>query len=188
MTGDNSTRVTVRLKTGTGRLQGTTTVTVVRGIARFKGLTDKKAESIVLVFGSGTLSKATSKKITISSGLIKGKIVGADAKVKETGQAMSRLAIRGASFSATTRPHAGVAVTPRSRQSSAPPAGGASWLQAVGTANRASVVVRADSAPLRVRAELKASLAAYLVAERHTRSDRNNAFSTYWPGMLNWEN
>ncbi len=74
-TGDNSTRVTAGLKTGMGPLHGTTTVRVVGGIARFSGLADNKAGSIVLVFTSGTLAKATSNKITISSGSGKGMVV-----------------------------------------------------------------------------------------------------------------
>jgi len=80
-TGDNSTRVRVGLKTGTGPLLGTTTVTVAGGIAAFSGLADKTAGRIVLVFGSGTLARAASNKITISRDPGKAMAIGASTKV-----------------------------------------------------------------------------------------------------------
>ncbi len=86
------------------------------------------------------------------------------AKAKETNRAKDRHAIRGSSLPATTKPRTRVAVTARSRESSAVPAGEASSLEAVATANRASALVEADSAPVRVPPKLKASLAAYLSA------------------------
>jgi len=163
-TGDNSTQVTAGLRTGTGPLQGTTTVRVSGGIATFTNLADNKAETIVLVFTSNGLAKATSNPITISSVSPERMIIAAEAKVKETSRAKNGHAIRGARLPAKTKPHARVAVTQRQRlrQSGALPAGEGSSLQAVATANRASAVVRADSAFVRVPAELKARLLVYL--------------------------
>jgi len=171
-TGDNSTQVTASLRTGVGPLQGTTTVTVVGGIATFTNLADNMVETITLLFTSPGMAKATSNPINITDPP-SGQVVGglAKAKVKETSRAKDRHAIRGASVPATTRPHAHVAVTPRPRQSSAVPAVEASSLQAVATADRARADVRADSASVRVPAELKASLLAYLIALKHAGSD-----------------
>ena len=59
-TGDNSTVVTARSQSGTGPLQGTTTVTVSGGVATFTNLADNKAETISLDFTSGGLTNATS--------------------------------------------------------------------------------------------------------------------------------
>ena len=64
--GDNTTQVTVSLRTGTGPLLGTTTVTAFGGIATFTNLTDDKAESIILVFTASGLVKAQSNQITVS--------------------------------------------------------------------------------------------------------------------------
>jgi len=171
--GDNSTRVTVGLKAGTGPLHGTTTVTVAGGIAGFSALADDKAESIVLVFTSGTLAKATSTKITISSGSRKRMIKGVKATVKETSRAMSRHAIRGSRLPATTIPHARLAMTSHPRQPSVVPASEVSSLAACATANGVSAVVGAASLPVRVPAELKASVATYFVARLHADCDVN---------------
>ena len=56
-TGDNSTVVTASLASGTGPLQGTTTVTVSGGVATFTNLADNKAETISLNFTSGSLTE-----------------------------------------------------------------------------------------------------------------------------------
>ncbi len=64
--GDNTTQVTVSLRTGTGPLLGTTTVTASGGIATFTNLTDDKAESIILLFTASGLVKAQSNQITVS--------------------------------------------------------------------------------------------------------------------------
>ncbi|HEY1861068.1 MAG TPA: DUF4214 domain-containing protein [Gemmataceae bacterium] len=65
-TGDNSTHVTALLHSGSGPLQGTTTVTVSGGLATFTNLADNKAETISIDFTSGSLTKATSSAIAIS--------------------------------------------------------------------------------------------------------------------------
>jgi len=65
-TGDNSTVVTASLESGTGPLQGTTTVTVSGGVATFTNLADNKAETISLDFTSGSLTNATSTNIVVS--------------------------------------------------------------------------------------------------------------------------
>jgi hypothetical protein len=83
-TGDNSTNVTVKLKTGTGPLDGKTTVTVANGIAKFAGLADKKAETIVLDFTSGTLAQLTSNKTAISSSSGPAQVVRGLATVNDT--------------------------------------------------------------------------------------------------------
>ena len=66
-TGDNTTQVTARSNTGTGPLQGTTTVTVSGGIATFTNLADNTAETISLQFTSSpVLTAATSNNIVVS--------------------------------------------------------------------------------------------------------------------------
>ena len=65
-TDDNSTQVSVSLRVGAGPLLGTTTVTVSGGIATFTNLRDDKVESIVLVFTSFSLVKATSNSLTVN--------------------------------------------------------------------------------------------------------------------------
>jgi len=65
-TGDTSTVVTATLHSGTGPLQGTTSVTVSGGVATFTSLADDKAESISLEFSSGSLTNATSTNIVVS--------------------------------------------------------------------------------------------------------------------------
>ena len=66
-TGDNTTQVTAALHTGTGPLQGITTVTVSGGVATFTNLSDNKAETISLQFTSvPALTAATSNNIVVS--------------------------------------------------------------------------------------------------------------------------
>jgi glucose/arabinose dehydrogenase len=65
-TGDSSTLVTVSLASGTGPLQGTTTVAVSHGVATFTNLADSTAETISLKFTSGSLMSATSNNIVVS--------------------------------------------------------------------------------------------------------------------------
>ncbi len=168
-TGDNSTPVTAALRTGTGPLQGTTTVTVSGGIATFSNLADNTAETIILIFTGPGLAKATSNPITINSGTHPKVVrdvanVNLTTKVSETSQANHGRAIRGESLLATTRPHARLAATLRRRRSIGVPAGEASSIDADSIANRASAAVKADSAPVRVSAELKRNLAAYLLS------------------------
>jgi subtilase family serine protease len=66
-TGDNSTVVTASLASGTGPLQGSTTVAVVGGIATFTNLTEKKAGAIVLNFTSGSLTPSKSNSIDVTA-------------------------------------------------------------------------------------------------------------------------
>ena len=67
-TGDSSTTVTAALATGTGPLQGTTTVTVAGGIASFTNLKDNKAETISLGFSSVPVhTAATSNNVVVSA-------------------------------------------------------------------------------------------------------------------------
>ncbi len=65
-TSDNSTVVTATLESGTGPLEGTTTVTMSGGVATSTNLADDKAETISLAFSSGSLTNATSTSIVIS--------------------------------------------------------------------------------------------------------------------------
>ena len=65
-TGDSSTTVTAGLQSGTGPLKGTTTVTVAGGIATFVNLADNTAETIKLLFTSGSLTQVTSHNIAVS--------------------------------------------------------------------------------------------------------------------------
>jgi hypothetical protein len=67
-TGDNTTRVTVGLKSGTGPLGGTTTITVSGGVATFTNLFDNRAETISLLFTSvPALKTAISSNIVVSA-------------------------------------------------------------------------------------------------------------------------
>ena len=66
ITSDNSTVVTVGLRSGSGPLQGTLTATVSAGVAKFTNLADDTAETISLKFTSGTLASATSNNIVVS--------------------------------------------------------------------------------------------------------------------------
>ncbi len=67
-TGDNSTVVTASLQSGAGPLQGTISATVSGGVATFTNLTDNKAETISLIFSSGSLTIATSTNIVVGPG------------------------------------------------------------------------------------------------------------------------
>jgi len=176
-TGDNSTQVTASPRVGTGPLQGRTTVAVSGGIATFTNLADNTAETITLVFTSPGLAKATSNPIIVGPRMGNAQVVvglakvDLTAKVMETSQAKRRHAIGGARLPAKTKPHALGAVTQRQRQSGDGPDSEASTIEAVATANRARAVVRADSVFIRVSAELKARLLAYLIAPGHAGSD-----------------
>jgi hypothetical protein len=65
-TGDSTTEVTAALRTGSGPLLGTTTVTVSGGIATFKNLADDKAEIITLMFAGVPLHSVVSNSIKVS--------------------------------------------------------------------------------------------------------------------------
>src|SRR5262249_54926852 len=65
MMSDNTTQVVASLNTGTGPLQGTTTLTVSNGVASFANLSNNKAETISLDFTSAGLTKATSNNIQV---------------------------------------------------------------------------------------------------------------------------
>lgn len=58
-TADNSTQITVVIETGSGTLRGTTTVTVVNGVATFNDVYDTVSGTITLSFESGTLAPVT---------------------------------------------------------------------------------------------------------------------------------
>ena len=68
-TGDNTTVVTAALDSGTGPLQGTSTATVSGGVATFTNLADDTAETLSLLFTSGSLTSATSNNIVVSAGV-----------------------------------------------------------------------------------------------------------------------
>ena len=63
---DNTTLVTASLKTGTGPLDGTTSVAVKGGLAMFTNLTDDTVETISLGFAGGGLTAAPSSNIVIT--------------------------------------------------------------------------------------------------------------------------
>src|SRR5262249_18803179 len=65
-TNDTTTQVRPSLHSGSGPLQGTTTVTISGGIATFTDLAANKAETISLDFISGSLTNATSAAVTVS--------------------------------------------------------------------------------------------------------------------------
>jgi hypothetical protein len=71
ITSDDTTQVTASLRFGAGPLFGTTTVTVSAGVARFGAgtyapLRDNRAETITIVFSSGTLIAASADPIVIT--------------------------------------------------------------------------------------------------------------------------
>ena len=66
-TGDSSTVVTASLHTGAGSLQGTTSVTVSGGIARFTNLSVGQAGTVSLEFTGGGLTAGSSSAIAVSS-------------------------------------------------------------------------------------------------------------------------
>src|SRR5439155_21893695 len=63
---DTSTVVTAARNTGTSSVQGTVTATANNGVATFSNLSYNKAETITLVFTSGTLTSANSGNIIVS--------------------------------------------------------------------------------------------------------------------------
>jgi len=63
---DNLTVVTAARGLGTGTLQGTTNVTSVNGVASFSNLSYPQAETITIVFSSGSLTSVTSGSIVVS--------------------------------------------------------------------------------------------------------------------------
>ena len=65
-TADSSTVVTAALESGSGSLLGTTTVTVSGGVATFTGLADDTAESIALLFTSGSLTPGISGTVVVN--------------------------------------------------------------------------------------------------------------------------
>ncbi len=66
--GDNSTAITASVTFGNGPLLGTTTVTVVGGVATFTGLADPTVGTISLGFAGGGLSVGPSNLIAINPG------------------------------------------------------------------------------------------------------------------------
>ena len=64
-TGDNSTVVTAALHNGAGTLEGTTSVAVSGGVARFTNLADSEAGTISLDFTGGGLSAGPSSPIAV---------------------------------------------------------------------------------------------------------------------------
>ena len=66
-TGDNSTLITATLASGTGSLQGTTSVTVKGGVAAFTGLAASGTATVTLEFISRSLTPASSNPINVTS-------------------------------------------------------------------------------------------------------------------------
>jgi hypothetical protein len=67
-TGDNSTIVTASRGSGTGTLQGTTAATVNAGVATFTDLSYPLAETMKILFTSGSASNALSGNVVVSAG------------------------------------------------------------------------------------------------------------------------
>ncbi len=67
-TGDSSTVVTAARGSGTGTLQGTTTATASGGAASFSNLSYPVAETMTVLFTSGSLSNTTSSSVAVSAG------------------------------------------------------------------------------------------------------------------------
>ncbi len=65
-TGDNSSAITASLASGTGPLQGTTSITVKGGVAAFTNLYDNTAGAITLAFSGGGLTSPATGSITVS--------------------------------------------------------------------------------------------------------------------------
>ena len=63
---DSSKVVTAAIESGAGSLLGTTSVTVSGGVATFTGLADNTAESITLLFTSGSLTPAVSGTVVVN--------------------------------------------------------------------------------------------------------------------------
>jgi hypothetical protein len=66
--GDNITVVTAASSSGTGTLQGTTTATASSGVASFSNLSYPVAETMKILFSSGSLTNATSGNVVVSAG------------------------------------------------------------------------------------------------------------------------
>ncbi len=66
VTTDNSTVVTASLATGAGTLNGTTTATVVNGVASFNDLEDNTAGALTLQFAAGNLPAVVSNSSVVS--------------------------------------------------------------------------------------------------------------------------
>ena len=66
ITGDNATMVTASLASGAGPLEGTTSVTVIGGVATFTNLADKLAETISLNFSAAGLTAGPTANIVVS--------------------------------------------------------------------------------------------------------------------------
>ncbi len=67
-TGDSSTVLIASLGTGNGPLQGTTSITLVGGIATFTNLANNSAGAMSLVFAGGGLSAGPSNNVSVSPG------------------------------------------------------------------------------------------------------------------------
>ncbi len=65
---DNTTVVNAARGVGSGALQGTTNVTAANGVATFANLFHAKAETITVVFSSGSLTSVVSGSILVSAG------------------------------------------------------------------------------------------------------------------------
>src|SRR5207244_2534674 len=65
---DSSTIVTAARGAGTGTLQGTTTATASGGVASFSSLNYPVAQTMTVVFSSGSLSNATSLNVLVGAG------------------------------------------------------------------------------------------------------------------------
>ncbi len=81
---DSTTEITVVRNAGTGTLQGTTTVTVVNGIATFTNLNHTVAGTIDLTFTSPTLAPVTSTDIVISPAAAVGLAITTEPSVTAT--------------------------------------------------------------------------------------------------------
>jgi hypothetical protein len=66
-TGDNSTVIKALVNSGAGPLQGTTSVTVVGGVAAFTNLADNTAENLTLKFATGPMTSSPSNVIAVGS-------------------------------------------------------------------------------------------------------------------------
>src|SRR5438093_3614675 len=66
--GDNGTVVTAARAAGTGTLQGTLTATASGGVAGFSNLSYNVAETMKVLFSSGSLTNATSGNVVVNAG------------------------------------------------------------------------------------------------------------------------
>ena len=88
-TTDSTTKVTATLASGSGPLQGTTQVTVSKGVAKFTNLSDRKAETITLAFTGGGLAQATSSSITVSPAAASKLVIASQPTTATAGSAFS---------------------------------------------------------------------------------------------------